>query len=237
MRKGMEAMNQSALESLATRLAAHLDCTQDVACQQIMRVIVETGQPLAPVHLARRLQMHQEILMAHLARFPDAEFDAQGNIVGWGITLITTQHRFRLKERSLFTWCAFDTVLFPPLLQVEAHVQSVCEASGQPITFITTPDQIVDLTPSTSVLSLILPDARCGCVRGTFCEQSHFFQTKESASSWMALHPEAFLLPVEEAAVLGQMTALMFPHHHTHLNRPVDRENTVDFFQSRTRME
>ena len=39
-------MNQSSLETLATRLAAHLDCTQDVACRQIMQVMIETGQPL-----------------------------------------------------------------------------------------------------------------------------------------------------------------------------------------------
>jgi alkylmercury lyase len=212
MRKGMEAMNQPSPDLLATHLAAHLDCTQDVACRQIMRTMVETGQPLAPVHLARRLRMSQESLMAHLARVPDTELDAQGNIVGWGITLVPTRHRFRLKERLLFTWCAFDTILFPLLLKVEAHVQSECSASGLPITFVATPEGIRDLTPSTSVLSLILPDARCDCVRGTFCEQSLFFQTKEAASPWMALHSEAVLLLVEEAATLGKTTAVMWPH-------------------------
>jgi alkylmercury lyase len=60
----------------------------------------------------------------HLARVPDTEFDAQGQIVGWGLTLLPTPHRFVLPERPLFTWCAFDTVLFPPLLQVEAHTCS-----------------------------------------------------------------------------------------------------------------
>ncbi len=204
-------MNHRSLETLATRLAAHLDCTQDVACRQIMRAIAETGQPLAPVHLARRLQMSQENLEAHLARVPDTEFDTQGNIVGWGITLLPTQHQFHLKARSLFTWCAFDTVLFPPLLQIEAHVQSVCEASGQPITFVATPEGIANLLPATGVLSLILPDARCDCVRGTFCQQSLFFQSEEAASPWLALHPEAVLLSVEEAASLGQITALMWP--------------------------
>jgi alkylmercury lyase len=192
-------------------LATHLDCTQDVACRQILRIMAETGQPLAPVHLARRLQMSQENLTEHLARVPDTEFDMQGNIVGWGITLVPTQHQFRLKERLLFTWCAFDTVLFPPLLQVEAHVQSVCKASGQPITFVATPQGIADLFPATSVLSLILPTARCDCVRGTFCQQSLFFQTEEAAAPWMALHPEAVLLSVEEAAALGHITALMWP--------------------------
>lgn len=202
-------MNQSSLDRMAARLAAHLDCTQDVTCWQIMRTMVKMGQPLAPIHLAKRLQMSQESLMAYLARVPDTEFDEQGNIMGWGITLIPTQHQFRLKERSLFTWCAFDTILFPSLLQVEAHIQSECSASGQPITFRTISDQIMDLTPSTCVLSLILPDARYDCVRGTFCEQSLFFQTKEAALPWMALHPEAVLLPVEEAAVLGRITAQM----------------------------
>ncbi len=204
-------MNHRSLETLAMRLAAHLDCTQDVACRQIMRAMAETGQPLAPVHLARRLQMSQENLTAHLTRVPDTEFDEQGNIVGWGITLLPTQHQFHLQERPLFTWCAFDTVLFPPLLQVEAHVQSICEASGQPITFVATPEGIVDLFPATSVLSLILPDARCDCVRGTFCQQSLFFQTAEAPSPWLALHPEAVLLSVEEAAALGQIVSRMWP--------------------------
>ena len=208
----MEAMNQSSLATLATRLAAHLDCTQDAACRQIMQAMSETGQPLSLIHLARRLQMSQEKLAVHLARVPDTEFDEQGNIVGWGITLLPTQHQFRLKELPLFTWCAFDTVLFPPLLQVEAHVQSICEATDQPITFVATPEGIADLLPATSILSLILPTERCDCVRGTFCEQSLFFQSEEAASSWIALHPDAVLLSVEEAAVLGQIVAKMWPH-------------------------
>jgi len=130
----MRAIHQSSLATLATHLAAHLDCTQDVACRQIMQAMAETGQPVSLMHLATRLQMSQEKLAAHLGCISDTEFDKQGNIVGWGITLLPTQHQFVLSELPLFTWCAFDTVLFPPLLHVGAHVQSRCEATGQPIT-------------------------------------------------------------------------------------------------------
>jgi alkylmercury lyase len=200
-------MNHSSLDLLAPKLAAHLDCTQDEACQQILQVLAETGQPLPPDDLAKRLQMSQESLMAHLIRIPDTEFDEQGNIVGWGVTLVPTQHQFLVKGRSLFTWCAFDTVLFPSLLQAKAQVQSTCKTTGQPIAFIATPEGITDLTPVTSMLSLPLPSARCECVRGTFCTQSQFFQTREVALSWIALHPEAILLSVEEAAALGRLTA------------------------------
>jgi alkylmercury lyase len=208
-------MNQSSLHLLAAHLAAHLDCTQDVACQQIMQAIVETGQPLAPMHLAKRLRMSQQDLAAHLVSVPDTEFDTLGQIVGWGITLVPTHHQFVLPEHPLFTWCAFDTVLFPCLLRVEAHVQSVCSASGQPITFVATPQGIANLVPATSVLSLIEPSARCDCVRGTFCQQSLFFQSEEVASPWMSQHPEAVLLSIKEAAVLGQMVAEMWPREPT----------------------
>src|SRR5450755_237729 len=199
-------MNHPSLDLLAPKLAAHLDCTQDGACQQIFQALAETGQPLPPDHLARRLLMSQESLMAHLVRIPDTEFDEQGNILGWGITLVPTQHQFLVKGRSLFTWCAFDTVLFPSLLQAKAQVQSTCKTTGQPIAFIATPEGITDLTPATSMLSLPLPSARCECVRGTFCAQSHFFQTREVALPWITLHPEALLLSVEEAAALGHLT-------------------------------
>ena len=151
--------------------------------------------------------MSQENLAAHLARVPDTEFNVQGHIVGWGITLVPTQHQFMLAERTLFTWCAFDTVLFPPLLALEAHIQSTCSASGQPITFVATPDGIRDVFPKTAVLSLILPTDRCDCVRGTFCQQSLFFQSEQVASSWLTAHPEAILLSLEEAATVGKRVA------------------------------
>ncbi len=200
-------MNQSAFDLLATQLAAHLDCTQDRACQQILRLLAETGQPLAPTSLASRLQMSQEQVLAHVTRQLDTEFDKAGQIVGWGISLVPTQHQFWVKGHALFTWCAFDTVLFPPLLALEAQVQSACAASGQPIRFRVGPEGIKELTPTTAVLSLILPAERSDCGRGTFCQQSLFFQSEKATASWMALHPKATLLSVEEAATLGQLTA------------------------------
>lgn len=205
-------MNQSALTLLATQLVAHLDCTQDVVCQQILRGLTETGQPLALKPLASRLQMSQEQVAAHLTRLPDTEFDEEDHIVGWGITLVPTQHQFWVKGHAIFTWCAFDTVLFPPLLALQAQVQSTCTASGQPITFRAEPEGIEELTPITSVMSLIPPARRIDCVRGTFCQQSLFFASEKAAASWMALHPEAVLLTVEEAAILGQLTASLWPH-------------------------
>jgi alkylmercury lyase len=203
-------MKPSALDLLATQLVAHLDCTQDVACQQILRGLAETGQPLAPTQLARRLHMSHKHVMTHLARVADTEFDEEGQIVGWGITLKPTQHQFWVQGHALFTWCAFDTVLFPPLLGLCAQVKSICATSGQLIQFRAKPEGIEELTPMTAVLSLILPAARCDCVRESFCQQSLFFQSEQAASTFLNVHPEAVLLSLEEAALVAQTTASMW---------------------------
>lgn len=198
---------QIKLEAIARQLAAHLDCMQDVVCRQILHVIAGSGYPVAPAHLATLMRMSEEELHQHLARVPDTEFDQQGNIVGWGVTLVPTTHHFQIGGKPLYTWCAFDTVLFPALLQVKAQVRSVCTATGSPIMFTATPEGIQGLIPATSVLSLILPVERCDCVRGTFCQQSLFFQSEQVAATWLAAHAEALVLPVEEAAHVGRLVA------------------------------
>jgi alkylmercury lyase len=90
-------------------------------------------------------------------------------------------------------------------------VHSKCTASGHPITFVATPEGIDELTPTTSVLSLILPEKRRDCVRGTFCQQSLFFKSEWAASAWLASHPKAISLSLEEAAHVGQAVARILP--------------------------
>jgi alkylmercury lyase len=56
-------------------------------------------------------------------------------------------------------------------------------------------------------MSLILPAERSECVRDTFCYQSLFFQSEQAASTFLITHPEAILLSVEEAALVGRWVA------------------------------
>lgn len=139
---------QAGLETIARHLTAQLDCTQEQVCRQMLQVLAEVGQPLAPASLAALFQMSQEEFRSHLTRVSDTEFDEQGNIVGWGLTLVPTPHQIHLQGKRLYTWCAFDTVLFPALLQREAEVHSVCEATRTPITFLATLQGIRELTPA-----------------------------------------------------------------------------------------
>jgi alkylmercury lyase len=200
-------MQHSSLETIAERLVAHLECVQNELCLPIVHQVAR-GKPLTKAALGASLQMSQDELEQRLVHVPDTEFDQQGNIVGWGVTLLPTRHHFQIDGKSLFTWCAFDTVLFPPSLGKAARIQSTCPVTGQPVTFVATPSgRIKDLTPEGLVLSLIIPAQRNDCVRATFCEQSLFFQSEQAASSWLSTHPDALILSVEEAALVGKLVA------------------------------
>ena len=201
-------MQHPSLETIAERLTAQLRCEQEDLCRPIVQQVTRS-KPVAPDALRASLQVSQHELEQRLARLPpDVEFDQAGNIVGLGATLVPTSHRFQIGGELLYTWCAFDTVLFPPSLHIEAQVQSTCPVTGQPITFVATPEgTVLDLLPVGSVMSLIVPAERGDCTRATFCQQSLFFQSEQAASTFLADHPDVLLLSVEEAAYVGRLVA------------------------------
>ena len=200
-------MQHPPLETIAKRLSVLLYCEQEDLCRPIIQRVAR-GKPVAKADLQISLHLSPDELERRLADLPDTEFDHSGNIVGWGVTLLPTSHHLQLDGKALYTWCAFDTVLFPPSLQRSAQVQSSCAQTGHRITFVATPEGVVkDLTPSGSVISLILPAERSECVRATFCYHSLFFQSEQAASTFLASHPEAILLAVEEAAQVGRWVA------------------------------
>ncbi len=200
-------MQHPPLETIAKRLSVLLYCEQEDLCRSIIQHVAR-GKPVTKADLQVSLRLSQKEVEQRLTHLPDTEFDQQGNILGWGVTLLPHPHQFQLDGQALYTWCAFDAVLFPPSLQRSVQVQSSCAQTGHPIAFVATPEGVIkDLTPASSVMSLILPAERSECVRETFCYQSLFFQSEQAASPFLADHPEAILLSVEEAALVGRWVA------------------------------
>ena len=201
-------MQHPSLETIAERLSEQSRCEQEDLCRPIIQQVTR-GKPVAPDALRASLRLRQNELEQRLAKLPpDVEVDRAGNIIGLGVTLVPTSHQAERDGKLLYTWCAFDTVLFPPSLHIEAQVHSSCPVSGQPISFVATPEgTILDLFPAGSVMSLIVPAERGDCTRTTFCQQSLFFQSEQAAATFLAEHPEALLLSVEEAASLGRLVA------------------------------
>ena len=202
-------MHHPALETIAERLSGQLHCEQEDLCRPIVQQVTR-GKPVTLAALRASLQVSQDELEQRLAKLPpDVEVDRAGNIVGLGVTLVPTSHRVQLGGKHLYTWCAFDTVLLPSSLHIEVQVQSTCPVTGQLITFVATPEGVIrDLSPAGSVMSLVVPTQGGGdCTRASFCQQSLFFQSEQAASAFLADHPEALLLSVEEAAYVGRLVA------------------------------
>ena len=176
-------MPHSSLDALATRLLESLR-RERADLNRTISDLLARGKPIEKTALAAALHLSPEELEQRLVRLPDLEYDQQGHIVGWGITLVPTRHRFQIHGQDLFTWCAFDTVLYPPQLRAEAQVQSLCPVTGRSISFVATPDgNVKNLIQDSCVLSLIIPTEQRNCGRADFCERSLFFWEAQAASS------------------------------------------------------
>jgi alkylmercury lyase len=168
--------------------------------------LLAKGKPVAPEDLAEELGEPLAEILAELDSVPSLERDAAGNLVGWGLTLKPTNHRFEVEGHELFTWCAFDTLFFPALLGGTATIRSTCPETGTEVQVVARPDGVDALTPPGAVLSLVLPDASSAKkdVRGAFCNHVHYFRDTEAAAGWLNTHPGASVLPVEEAFEVGR---------------------------------
>ena len=90
-----------------------------------------------------------------LDRFPSAEWDEQGRIVGLGLTLGLTPHRLELEGRTLFAWCALDALLFPVVLGRPASIESPCRGTGELVHIEVTPAGIEAVEPPSAVVSIV----------------------------------------------------------------------------------
>jgi alkylmercury lyase len=173
----------------------------------LLRLLAE-GKPVEPRQLATVAHCSLKEIQAVLPS-SDVEVDQASNIVGWGLSLVPTPHRFHLGENTLYTWCALDALMLPALIGRTAHVVSTCPATGKTVSLTVTPTHIERLEPASAVVSVRAPGADTDLcyIRGGFCMQGHFFATHEAAVAWPELHPQAVLLSVEEAASLGRALA------------------------------
>ncbi|NKE70233.1 organomercurial lyase MerB [Candidatus Manganitrophus noduliformans] len=170
----------------------------------LLRLLAK-GSPVALGQIAATLHLFPSDVAAALGMLRNVEFDQDGNIVGAGITLNPTRHRFEVNGRKLFTWCAMDTLIFPMILNQTARVASTCPATGITVRLTVTPGGVEHLEPADAVVSLPKLSETCCDVRANFCNQVHFFSSSDAASAWLSERPGATLLSIQEAWRIGSI--------------------------------
>lgn len=135
-------------------------------------------------------------------------YDDTGRIVAFaGLTQRPTKHRFVLPGRELFTWCAFDALFLPQLLNGTAEISTGCPSTDTIITMTVGGDGVQAANPAAAVMSFVTPDnGRCHTdLRGTFCNHVHFFASRPAAEIWLARNPAATILSLQDAVRLARI--------------------------------
>jgi alkylmercury lyase len=158
------------------------------------------GQPITVDQLARAAGLNA----ADIAAVPaadDIEYDGRGRIIGWGLTLNPTPHRYIVDDRLLYTWCAADTLLFPAIIGRAARIESPCPTTETTIRLTAEPRAgIVDLEPASAVLSMPgRGELDISHVRQTCCNPGRYFADMDAASNWRHQHPTGAVLSVADA--------------------------------------
>jgi alkylmercury lyase len=173
----------------------------------ILRVLVE-GQPASMETISQAIGLPPDLAVdGHLVAagtvsylFPSAEFEADGRLTGLGLSLSHTPHEVLLQGRNrvLYAWCALDALLLPTLVGENAHINSPCHATGQPVTVAVGPEDAERIQPSSAVVSF-MTETDPEDLRASGCNNQHFFISAEAAAPWLAEHPQAFAVPVADA--------------------------------------
>ncbi|SOE97155.1 alkylmercury lyase [Burkholderia sp. D7] len=164
------------------------------------------GAPVSPATLALALNWPVERVTAALEQAVSTEWDDDGNVVGYGLTLRETAHAFEIDGRRLHTRCAFDTLFFPALIDRAAHVVSRCAATGVSVSLTVTPNVIQDVAPTGAAVSLILPQDGPD-IRAAFCCHVHFFASVATGQKWAATHQGIEVVSVQDAFAVGRERA------------------------------
>jgi alkylmercury lyase len=176
--------------------------TRMAVCRALIPLLAG-GYPVSLEELAAAMKKPLADVTAVIQQHMNIEYDSAGRIIGAGITLQPTPHQVYIDGRTLYTWCALDALMYPPLLGRPVQVESPCAATGVPIRMVVTPAGVEGVNPPDAVVSILKPQKGLP-IRQAFCNDVNFFYSAEAASSWLIEHPEAAVVAVADAYQLGQ---------------------------------
>ncbi len=137
--------------------------------------------------------------------------DPAGRIIGFGgLAIREMPHRFTVAGRTLYTWCAWDSLFIPVILGVGAEVDSPEPGSTARVRLNVAPDRVRHVQPETAVMSFLLPSAQIfqgDALKAiaSFCHYIFFFTDRETATAWTSRHPGTVVISVSDAFQLGRL--------------------------------
>ena len=190
------------LATLADSLAGTFPACDDAPLARALLRALAKGEPVA-----------DPALTAAADRWPNVELDDHGRVVAFsGLSLTPTAHRFTVGSRQLYTWCAWDTLFLPALLDQPARVKSSCPITGTPVRLTVDQSGVRAVDPEDLWVSFPPPgSASTADITGTFCCHVHFLAGRSAADQWLSRRARATLLSVPDAFELGRLATRCAP--------------------------
>jgi len=172
------------------------------------------GEPVLRSELARALEAPTDTvdeLLGHPNLKCLTYTDKQGRIIGFGgLAVREMPHRFRIDGRTLYTWCAWDSLFLPSILDLEAEVDSPAPGGTVRVHLKVARDGVKEVQPRNAVMSFLLPSAHTFQAdvlkaMASFCHYIFFFPNRENAAAWARSHPDTTVISVSEAFELGRL--------------------------------
>jgi len=171
------------------------------------------GGPVAQSTLAETLEVTAPEV-DELLRRPNLQCltytDHEGRIIGFGgLAVREMSHRFTVDGRTLYTWCAWDSLFIPVILGQAADVESPAPGGSARVRLRVAPNGVTRVEPQSAVMSFLLPTAQTFQgdalkAMASFCHYIFFFPDRESAVAWTAHHPDTLVISVSDAFELGR---------------------------------
>jgi len=168
--------------------------------------LLSAGQPVSEAALAQTSGRPEREVVELLDGWPNVERDERLRIVGFlGLTLNTTAHSFRVGDRQLYTWCAWDTLFLPALLDETARVRAKCAVKGTDVELVVSLRGIESAHPKELQVTVpLLAAVDTDNVTSSFCCHVVFLANAEAARTWEAAHPGGTVLDLATAYQLGR---------------------------------
>jgi alkylmercury lyase len=194
------------LDSLADSLASTFPAADDAPLARALLALLARGDAVTDEQLASNAGRSIADVTTALEAWPNVQRDERGAVVAFsGLSLRPTAHRFEVGGRCLFTWCAWDTLFLPALIDARADVHSTCPITRLPVQLQVEPHGVAGAEPADLWVSFP-PTATTSTARivESFCCHVHFLAGRAAAERWLDEHPGGRVLDLRDAYHVGQ---------------------------------
>ena len=196
------------VDVLAARIAEVFPKLEpDARCAAVtLYRLLAKGNPVSTEELARGARLSVERVTELLAGWSGVFYEEEKIIGFWGLTPRPfSKHLLKSRGRTLYGWCAWDTLFIPELIGSTGEVESTDPETGQVVRMTVSPDGVNAVVPEGAVMSILEPtEAMRADVVASFCHYGYFFPSRKIGEKWVAKNPGTMLMSIEDAFELAK---------------------------------